>query len=154
MSIPKGENLLEITMERAIELIKMPRLPLNLGKYENEDVIVAASRFGTYIKYGKLFVSVPKGENPMQIKLQRAIELIQNKIKTEKNKIVMEFEGEDIKIMNGRFGAYISHADSNYKIAKNIDVHTLTLNKCKEIIAAQPPSVKKEKKSSKKVTKK
>jgi DNA topoisomerase-1 len=138
ISIPKGENPLEITMERAIELIKMPKLPVNLGKYENEEIVVAAGRFGPYIKFGSVFVSVPKGENPLLITLERAVELIKAKDDAEKNKTIMTFDSDDIKVLNGRFGAYISHNSTNYKIPKDIDAQTLTLEKCKEIIASQP----------------
>jgi len=145
ISIPKGENPLEMTMERAIELIKMPKLPVNLGKYENEEIIVAAGRFGPYIKFGTVFVSVPKGENPLLITLERAVELIKAKDDAEKNKTIISFENDDIKVLNGRWGAYISHNSANYKIPKDLDPQTLTLEKCKEIIASQPDAKTKKK---------
>jgi len=145
ISIPKGENPLEVTMERAIELIKMPKLPVNLGKYENEEIVVAAGRFGPYIKFGSVFVSVPKGENPLLITLERAVELIKAKDDADKNKTIMTFDSDDIKVLNGRFGAYIAHDGANYKIPKTIDAQTLTLEKCKEIIASQPDAKTKKK---------
>jgi len=150
ISIPKGENPLEITMERAVELIKMPKLPLNLGKYENEDIVVGAGRFGPYVKFGSVFVSVPKGENPLEITLERAVELIKAKGDADKNKTLMTFEKDDIKVLNGRFGAYISHAGANYKIPKGTDAQTLTLEKCKEIIASQPAAKPKKRFAKKK----
>lgn len=140
ISLPKGENPLDMTYDKAVELIRQPRLPITLGSYEGEDVIVAAGRFGAYIKFGTINASIPKGENPLEIKLERAIELIRNKKegKASSNTAIKVFEGEDIRILNGRYGAYISHAKKNYKIPKDIIPADITLEQAKEIVAGKP----------------
>ncbi|MDR2684641.1 MAG: type I DNA topoisomerase [Prevotellaceae bacterium] len=145
ISLPKGQNPLEITLESAIELIKMPKLPKNIGKFEGEELVVAVGRFGPYIKFGSTFVSVPKSENPLEITLQRASEIIAAKRNADKSKEIKIFEQDGIKILNGRFGAYITSAGKNYKLSKGTDAQTLTLEQCKEIIASQPdkPAAKK-----------
>ena len=135
-SMQRGQHLETITLEEALELFK---LPLNLGSYEGEDVIVAAGRFGAYIKFGTINASIPKGENPLEIKLERAIELIRNKKegKASSNTAIKVFEDEDIRILNGRYGAYISHAKKNYKIPKDIIPADITLEQAKEIVAGK-----------------
>ena len=140
ISLPKGENPLDMTYDKAVELIRQPRLPITLGSYEGEDVIVAAGRFGAYIKFGTINASVPKGENPLEIKLERAIELIRNKKegKASSNTAIRVFEDEDIRILNGRYGAYINHAKKNYKIPKDIIPADITLEQAKEIVAGKP----------------
>lgn len=150
ISLPKGENPLEMTFEKAVELVEKPRLPITVGKHENEDVIVAAGRFGAYIKFGTTNVSIPKGENPFEITLERAVELIKNKTegKTASNTEIKVFENEDIRVLNGRYGAYISHAKKNYKIPQNIVPEQITLEQAKEIVSGKPAAKRKSFKKS------
>ncbi len=150
ISLPKGENPLEMTFEKAVELVEKPRLPITVGKHENEDVIVAAGRFGAYIKFGTTNVSIPKGENPFEITLDRAVELIKNKTegKTATNTEIKVFENEDIRVLNGRYGAYISHAKKNYKIPQNIVPEQITLEQAKEIVSGEPAAKRKSFKKS------
>ncbi len=150
ISLPKGENPLEMTFEKAVELVEKPRLPITVGKHENEDVIVAAGRFGAYIKFGTTNVSIPKGENPFEITLERAVELIKNKTegKTASNTEIKVFENEDIRVLNGRYGAYISHAKKNYKIPQDIVPEQITLEQAKEIVSGKPAAKRKSFKKS------
>lgn len=150
ISLPKGENPLEMTFEKAVELVEKPRLPITVGKHENEDVIVAAGRFGAYIKFGTTNVSIPKGENPFEITLERAVELIKNKTegKTASNTEIKAFENEDIRVLNGRYGAYISHAKKNYKIPQDIVPEQITLEQAKEIVSGEPAAKRKSFKKS------
>jgi DNA topoisomerase-1 len=137
ISIPKNQNPLEITLETAIELIKQPRLPINLGKHKGEEVIAMLGRFGPYIKYGNINVSIPRGENPHKITLEMALELLKNKNDSQKNNEIKVFEEANIKVMNGRFGAYITHEGKNYKIPKNTEAQLLTLEQCLEIVKGE-----------------
>ncbi|MDO4725683.1 MAG: type I DNA topoisomerase [Porphyromonadaceae bacterium] len=150
ISLPKGENPLEMTFEKAVELVEKPRLPITVGKHENEDVIVAAGRFGAYIKFGAINVSIPRGENPFEITLERAVELIKNKTegKTATNTEIKVFENEDIRVLNGRYGAYISHAKKNYKIPKDLVPEQITLEQAKEIVSGEPAAKRKSFKKS------
>jgi DNA topoisomerase-1 len=94
-------------------------------------------RFGPYIRHGKVFVSLKKDDSPYTVELDRAIELIEEKRKKEREKVIRIFEKEDIQVLNGRFGPYLAHAGANYRIPKGTDPAALTMEECKKIIAAQ-----------------
>ncbi len=130
-SLRTGQSLETITLDDALELFK---LPIALGEYEGEAVSVAIGRFGPYVKHGKGFISIPKGEDPLTVSAERAIELIEAKRTEERNKIIMTFSEDDIQVLNGRYGAYIVHDSANYKIPKKYTATELTLDDCKDII--------------------
>ena len=75
-SLQGEQTLTSITYNEAMDLFKLPK---TIGGYEDVEVIVASGRFGPYIKFDKMFVSIPRGENPMTIDVNRAIELIEEK---------------------------------------------------------------------------
>src|SRR5215204_3702484 len=75
-ALKKGQSIETITLEEALDLFK---LPLTLGEYEGKEVYVNAGRFGPYVKFGEAFISIPKGEEPLEMDLNRAIELIKVK---------------------------------------------------------------------------
>ena len=77
-SLQGDQTLSSITFEEAMDLFKLPK---KIGGYEGNDVIIASGRFGPYIKFNKMFISLPKDENPMSIDINRAIELILEKSK-------------------------------------------------------------------------
>ena len=127
-----------ITLEEALDLFKLPR---PLGDYEDSEVIVSTGRFGPYVKHKSAFVSLAKTDDPMTIVLERAIELITEKRKKETEKTIREFpENTDMKILNGRYGAYISYKKQNYKIPKSKDPKELTLEDCLVIVKETEPS--------------
>jgi DNA topoisomerase-1 len=130
-ALQTGQSIENITLEEALDLFK---LPMNIGTLENEIVTVAVGRFGPYIKHGNKFVSIPKSENPLEITIERATELILEKRVADQNKEIKTFEEEGIYILNGRYGPYISHKKKNFKIPKSVDPASLTLEMCKEII--------------------
>lgn len=131
-SLRTGQSIETVSLEEVLELFK---LPIDLGEYEGENMRVGVGRFGHYVQFGKTYVSVPKGEDPFAITLQRAIELLEAKREADRNRVIMKFEAEDIEVLNGRFGAYIAHDGDNYKLPKGTVATELTLEKCKEIIA-------------------
>lgn len=138
-SMKKDQRIEEITLEEALTLFQMPR---NLGKYEEEEVIVNVGRFGPYIKYGKTNVSIPKTEDAYTIELEKCIELIKNKPSKEK-KVLKSFEQDSsIEILDGMYGPYIKQNGSNYKIPKTKDIESLTLEECLEIIEKTPTKKK------------
>lgn len=136
-SLLKGQSLATITLEEALELFAFPRI---LGDFEGAEVSVAIGRFGPYVKHDGKYVSVPKDIAPEEVTLEQAVELIVNKRVEEANRELKTFDEEpDLKILNGRYGPYISFNKSNYKIPKSVsDPTALTLEQCKEIIANQP----------------
>jgi DNA topoisomerase-1 len=137
-SLKKGQSIDTITVEEALELFKLPR---TLGNYEDSEVIVSAGRFGPYVKHKSVFCSLSKTDDPMILSLERAIELITEKRQKEAEKIIRVFpENPDMKVLNGRYGAYISYKKQNYKISKSKDPKELTLSDCLSIVETTEPS--------------
>ncbi len=136
-SLLKGQSLATITLEEALNLFEFPRI---LGDFEDKEVSVAIGRFGPYVKHDGKFVSIPKDLAPEEVTLDQAVELIEKKRTDEANRELKVFDEEpDLKILNGRYGPYISFNKANYKIPKTIaDPAALTLEQCREIIANQP----------------
>jgi DNA topoisomerase I len=127
-SLRQGQFIENVTLEDALELMKMPR---DLGSFEDKQVSANIGRFGPYVLHDKKFVSIPKGEDPYSITPERAIELIQNKRVADANKLIKGFaENPDIQILNGRFGAYIKAGKKNVKIPKGKIPEELTLEEC------------------------
>lgn len=126
-----GQSIEDITLEEALKLFDFPKF---IGNFQGEELFIAVGRFGPYIRKGKSFYSIPKSDNYMTLELDRAIEIIKAKDLADKNKLIQEYKDEDIRVLNGRFGPYISHKKKNYKIPKTIDPKSLNLEQCKEII--------------------
>ena len=95
-----GLSLEDITLEQALECFKLPR---NMGEYKGEEVQVNIGRFGPYVRWGSTFASIKKTEenpdDPYTITFERAIEILEEKIKTDAEKIINEFEHEGTKIV-------------------------------------------------------
>jgi DNA topoisomerase-1 len=135
-SLRPGQFIENITIEDALELMKMPR---QMGEFEDLPVVVAIGRFGPYVLHNKKFVSIPKEDDPYTITLQRSIELIQNKRIADANKTIKAFdENPDILVLNGRFGPYIKAGKKNVKIPKDKEPNELTLEECVELAANAP----------------
>ena len=133
-TLPKDKSMASITLEEALELFKLPR---TLGEYEGKAVVANTGRFGPYINHNKKFVSIPKGEDPMEISLERAIELILSKREAEEKSHLKTFDEEpELEIRTGRFGPYIAYKGKNYKIPKTQADRAaeLTLEECRKII--------------------
>jgi DNA topoisomerase-1 len=137
-SLKKGQSIDTITLDEALELFKLPR---SLGAYEDSEVIVSTGRFGPYVRHKSAFYSLAKTDEPMTIVLERAVELITEKRRKETEKTIREFsENTDMKILNGRYGVYISYKKRNYKIPKSKDPEELTLEDCLHIVKETEPS--------------
>lgn len=138
----KNQSIETITLEEALKLFEFPRI---LGNYEDLEVSVAIGRFGPYVKHDNKFVSIKKDDDPASIKLERAIELIEEKRKVEREKIIKEFdEDKKVQVLNGRYGAYLVIDKQNYKIPKGTDAAALTLEECYKI-AEDPKNMPKKK---------
>jgi DNA topoisomerase-1 len=106
---------------------------------DGQPIKVAVGRFGPYAQYGtKKYVSLKKEDDPYTITLERALQLIHEKQEIEANRIIQEFAGSDIQVLNGRYGPYITDGKKNGKIPKDRDPKSLTLEECQAIIAAAP----------------
>lgn len=144
-SLRAGQHLETLSIEDALELFKLPR---TVGEYEGKTVTVAIGRFGPYVRHNSIFVSLEKDiDDPYTVELDRAIELIEAKREKDKNAVIKVFdENPEVRLLNGRWGPYISFKKNNYKIPKATDATKLTLDDCLQLIEKQPAAKKSRKK--------
>ena len=132
--LPKGAKIETVTLEQALEMFKLPRI---VGQTEDgQDIKANIGRFGPYIQVGKLFVSI-KPEDPHTITLEKARELYAAKLQAEAEKHIAEFS-DGVKILNGRFGPYITDGAKNAKVPKDTDPKTITHEQALELLKAAP----------------
>ena len=128
-SLNKDQNLGTITIEEALELFLLPK---NLGNYEGEEVVVSNGRFGPYIRFGTMFVSLDKGENPMEVDLPRAEELIV--AKQEADAPVYHYEDLPVQKGVGRFGPFLKWNSIFINVSKKYDFDNLSDDDIIELI--------------------
>ena len=132
-SLQPGQSIYSISLDDALKLFDMPR---KLGADANgEEVSVGIGRFGPFAKRGSTYASLKKEDDPYKIDLARAIFLIEEKEEIARNRIIKEFEGSDIQVLNGRFGPYISDGTLNGKIPKDREPASLTLAEVQQLMA-------------------
>ena len=132
--LPKGAKIETVTLEQALEMFKLPRI---VGQTEDgQDIKANIGRFGPYIQVGKLFVSI-KPEDPHTITLEKARELYAAKLQAEAEKNIADF-GDGVKVLNGRFGPYITDGTKNAKIPKDTDPKAITHEQALELLKATP----------------
>lgn len=149
-SLRPGQSMHTIALEDALELFLMPRA---LGQDKDEDVSVGIGRFGPFAKRGSTYASLKKEDDPYTIDLARAVFLIEEKEEIARNRIIKEFEGSEIQVLNGRFGPYISDGKMNGKIPKDREPASLTLADVQQLMEETGKPVRKGfgKKATKKV---
>jgi DNA topoisomerase-1 len=128
-SLQGDQTMNTITYEEAMDLFKLPK---TLGDYEDQEVIVANGRFGPYVRFGKMFVSLDKGENPMSVDLDRAIELIQAKRKADAP--IGFYQELPIQKGVGRFGPFIKWNSMFINVNKKYDFDNLSKADLEELI--------------------
>ena len=132
--LPKGAKIETVTLEQALEMFKLPRV---VGQTEDgQDIKANIGRFGPYIQVGKLFVSI-KPEDPHTITLEKARELYAAKLQAEAEKHIAEFS-DGVKVLNGRFGPYITDGTKNAKVPKDTDPKTITHEQALELLKTAP----------------
>jgi DNA topoisomerase-1 len=136
--LPKGTTIDTVTLEQALTAFQLPRL---VGQTDDgQDIKANIGRFGPYIQIDKLYVSI-KPEDPHTITLETARELYAAKLKAEAEKNIADF-GDGIKVLNGRFGPYITDGTKNAKIPKDTDPRSITHEQAKQLIAEAPTGKK------------
>ncbi|MDH4107384.1 MAG: DNA topoisomerase I [Gammaproteobacteria bacterium] len=131
-----GQKMNEITLEEGLELFKLPR---KLGETQDGlPVSASVGRFGPYIRYGDKYVSIRGDDDPYTIELPRALELIEEKKIADANRIIRDYPDDGIQVLNGRYGPYITNKAKNARVPKDRDPKTLTLDECRELLAAAP----------------
>jgi len=128
-SLQNGQTLQSITYEEAMDLFKLPK---TIGNFEENEVIVANGRFGPYIKFDTMFVSIPRAENPMDVDLNRAIELI--KEKQQADAPIATYEDLPVQKGVGRFGPFIKWNSMFINVNKKYDFDNLTYDNIVELI--------------------
>ncbi len=123
------QSIETITLDEAMDLFK---LPLTLGEYEGNEVSVNVGRFGPYVKWGEQFVSIPKGEEPLDVELSRAIEII--KAKQVEDAPIGFYDEKPITKGKGRFGPFIKWNDLFINIPRAYNFDALSQKDCNELI--------------------
>ncbi len=130
--MPAGRKVETVTLEEALFAFKLPR---TVGQTpEGVDIKANIGRFGPFIKVGDLNVGI-KPYDPHTITLDEALELYNAKLKSEAAKNIADF-GDGIKVLNGRFGPYVTDGTKNAKIPKDTDPKSITFEKAKELLEA------------------
>lgn len=136
--LPSGTTIETVTLDQALEMFKLPRL---VGQTEDgKDIKANIGRFGPYIVIDKLFVSI-KPHDPHTITLAEARALYTAKLQAEAEKNIADF-GNGVKILKGRYGAYITNGKKNAKIPKGTEPKEVTAQQAKQLLAAAPDTKK------------
>lgn len=128
-SLLSTQSIHNITLEEALKLFELPK---NLGEYKNEIVEVNVGRFGPYVKYKDMFVSIPKGEDLMEVSLERAVELIDEKLKADAP--IAMYDGKEVTKGKGRFGPFIKWDNMFINVSKKYDFDHLTDEDIEQLI--------------------
>jgi DNA topoisomerase-1 len=148
VSIPKGEELFDVDLKRAVEIINAKQVEdAPICYYDQKPVTKGKGRFGPFIKWNDMFINVPRAYNFDGLSQQDCKELIDKKIVKEANRFVRQWPDEKIAIENGRWGPFIrfnkkmmklSAKGSNGKFTPD-ELATLELEQVKKMITAQDP---------------
>lgn len=139
-SMKKGQSIETITLDEALSLFSLPR---NVGQMEGKDVIVSIGKFGPYVRFDGKFYSLSKTDDPYEISLERCIEIVQAKrqAEIEKERLHALFphevgihDGEVVASNSGRYGPYLTYKGNNYRLPKDADPLTITLEAAMQII--------------------
>ena len=130
--IPTGQSIETITFDEAMNLFKLQGV---LGQHEGKDVSVGVGRFGPYVKWGDEFISIPRGEDINAVGLNRAIQLIEHKIKADAP--VAFYDQKPITKGKGRFGPYIKWEGMFINVPKRFNFDALTQPEMNELIEAK-----------------
>lgn len=120
-NLKAGQSMNTVTLEEVTDLFKLPK---DLGQYEDKDVVVGIGRFGPYVRHDKTFISLPKGEDPLGVNYERALELIAAKRLADAP--VMTYQGLDVTKGSGRFGPFIKWNGMFINIPRKYDPENLS----------------------------
>ncbi len=127
-----GQSMEKVELDDVLDLFELPK---DLGVYEEQPVSVAVGRYGPYVKFGEAFVSLPKGEDPFTLNLDRAIELIVEKQKADAP--IGTYQGKPFTRGKGRFGPFLKWDGMFINIPRRFDPETITMDEMFELIAAK-----------------
>ncbi len=136
--LKEGQSIETVSLEEVLELFKLPR---ELGEFDGATVRVGAGKYGPYVNYGKVYISIPKEVDPVTLSLEGAVQLIlQHRLDDAKRHLKTFEQDAELEVMNGRYGPYLSYKKQNYKLPRNLHdkAESLTYEECMEIINAAP----------------
>lgn len=128
-NLKPGQSLDTITFEEAIKLFQ---LPLTLGEHQGEELIVGSGRYGPYIKFGEKYISIPKGEDPLAIDLDRAVAIVEAKMKEDAP--VATYDGHPVTKGKGRFGPFIKWKDLFINVPRQYNFDQLSQDDIRTLI--------------------
>jgi DNA topoisomerase-1 len=128
-SLMADQNIGNITLEDALNLFLLPK---NLGEYKGEDVEVSNGRYGPYVRHGSVFISLPRGEDPLAVTKERAQELIDEKALADAP--IAVYKGEAVQKGVGRFGPFIKWNGLFVNVSKKYNFDNLSQNDVEELI--------------------
>ena len=128
-SLGPDQQLNTITFEEAMDLFKLPK---ELGKYKGEVVEVNNGRYGPYVKFGKKYISLAAGQDPLNVELEDAVELIKEKEKADAP--IYNYKGKDVTKGKGRFGPFIKWDGMFINVNKKYDWDNLTTEDIETLI--------------------
>lgn len=135
-SLKKGQSLFSITLKDALDLFKKA-LPYTLGEWDGSEVVVGEGKYGPYVHYQKMFVSIPRTMDPLDITMEQAQSLVTQR---QQGTAPIQSWG-DIQVFSGKFGPYIHTSTGNYQLPKNTDLQGMTMKEAKQFIASAQPIV-------------
>jgi DNA topoisomerase I len=128
-SLRTEQNISTITLEDALNLFLLPK---KLGFYKEEEIEVSNGRFGPYVRFGKQFISLPKGEDPLDVTMERAKELINEKTKADAP--IGNYKGYDVQKGVGRFGPFLKWNGVFINVSKKYNFDNLSQSDIAELI--------------------
>ena len=133
----RGDQRMDtITLDEALALFDLPR---ELGETEaGEPVSANIGRYGPYVRYGNRFVSLGPDDDPHNITLERALELVDAHRAAAASRVIQAFDEAGIQVLRGRFGPYVTDGKKNAKVPKDRDPESLTLDECRQLLEAAP----------------
>jgi DNA topoisomerase-1 len=131
-ALKKDQSIETISFDQAMQLFQLPR---TLGEYEGQELSVNLGRFGPYIKLGEQNISIPKGQDPLEITLDKAIELIGEKQKADAP--IGTYDNKPITKGTGRFGPFIKWNDMYINVPRRYNFEALKQSDLNELIEAK-----------------
>jgi DNA topoisomerase-1 len=129
-ALTRNQLIETITLQEALDLFRLPR---SLGSHEGDEMVAGTGKFGPYIRFRNKFYSLKKGvDDPYSVTIDRGIELINEKKESDQKKVISDFG--DIRVLNGRYGPYLTQDKINYRLPKGTDAEKLTKEDCITII--------------------
>ena len=129
-TLKPSQSIETITLQEALDLFK---LPFSLGEYEDQELSVGAGRFGPYVKWGESFISIPRGEDPLSVDRERAIELV--KEKQQADAPIGYYQNKPVTKGKGRFGPFTKWDDLFVNVPKAYDFDNLSQKDIEELVA-------------------